>query len=172
MGLVHAVCAAPGTGKSSLLPELVSGAPQLVVLDLDELPDSGSILGVPVLGPSGSRNWAAYDMLWHKILALVTRGGQQALILCQIPNLAEPLPTRSPLGTPIRWYLLDCADDVRERRLRARGWSPDRIAELTTAVEVSRTVFRRVVRVGDGDTAAAASARVLDAIRLDRLRGD
>lgn len=166
------MCAAPGTGKSSLLPELVAGAPQFVVLDLDELPDNGSILGVPVLGPSGSKSWAAYESLWQKILALITRGGHQALILCQIPSLQRQLPTHSPLGTPIRWYLLDCADDVRERRLRARGWSPERITELTMAVEASRTVFRRIVRIADGDTAAAASARVLDAIRLGVSKDD
>jgi hypothetical protein len=161
VGQLLVVCAAPGTGKSALLPELVEAARPMVVVDLDELPDDGRILGVPVSGPAGELNWAAYEALWFKILDFITRAGHTALILSQIPALDRSLPTHTPPGTPITWYLLDCPDEVRSGRLKGRGWSDDRIAEATQAAESARGAIPARIMVGPDEELAQIAQRVL-----------
>ncbi|MEU4579574.1 hypothetical protein [Nonomuraea sp. NPDC023979] len=60
---------------------------------------------------------------------------------------------------PVRWALLDCPDEVRMRRLAARGappeWTAGAMADAAQGRSLATTVF-----TGDGDLADLA-ARVL-----------
>lgn len=54
--------------------------------------------------------------------------------------------TLLPVPEASAWLLLDCPDDVRMRRLRARGWDAERIDQQEpepTATEVWAWVQRR-----------------------------
>ncbi|MGH3371348.1 MAG: AAA family ATPase, partial [Nocardioidaceae bacterium] len=73
--------------------------------------------------------------------------------------LLSPL-TPAELPEADAWLHLDCADDVRRRRLELRGWSRGRIDEaLQDAAELRRVVPASVR--GDG-TPDEVAGRILD----------
>jgi broad-specificity NMP kinase len=53
------------------------------------------------------------------------------------------------LGGATAWLLLDCDDEVRTERLRARGWSDEKIADALEDARRYRTLFDAVVRTDD-----------------------
>ncbi|WP_433012093.1 AAA family ATPase [Kribbella sp. CA-294648] len=142
MTRLFVVAGAPGSGKSTVVPELLRlrhGA--LVVMDMDELlDDRGRVLGIEIADPSAAANWPAYNALWLRITELIRRSGAPVLLL------TPGVPAQLPEG---RWLHLDCPDAVRRRRLRERGWPEGKIAEaLEDAAELRKLVPRSVA--GDG----------------------
>ena len=133
-----ALTGAPGAGKTTLLPALVRLGNGLVVMDIDELLEDGNLLGVPIARPAAEPNWPGYDRLWRRITAMTRRSGHPVLFLC--PNTPDEVPEASA------WLLLDCPDDVRVRRLRARGWDAERIDEALADAADYRARISEVVR--------------------------
>lgn len=135
---LHVLTGAPGAGKSTVLPELIRLGNGLIVTDIDELLEDGNLLGVPIAHPGAEPNWPAYDRLWQRITAIPRRSGHPVLFLC--PNTPDELPWASS------WLLLDCSDDTRAARLRARGWDRARIDEaLSDAAECRAQVTDAVL---------------------------
>ncbi len=144
------VTGAPGAGKSTVIPELLrlkSGP--LVVMDMDDLLTEGRLLGITIADASAAAIWPAYNALWQRITELIRRSGVPVLLLCPLS------PQELPEG---RWLHLDCPDDVRRRRLAARGWSEKQIAAaLEDAAEMRKLVPRSV----PGDGTPEESARLI-----------
>ncbi|NUW36357.1 hypothetical protein HTZ77_33850 [Nonomuraea sp. SMC257] len=163
---------APGAGKTYLLPYLLGGAGGLVVMDMDEILEEGALLGVPVAEPGAAPVWPAYDRLWGRIVAMVRRVGHPVLLLCPVPD-AEELEPGGRWDGPLRWALLDCPDDVRRRRLEARGCPKEEIEDAMADARQGRALIPTAFASGgsydggaDGDPAVLA-ARVLAWARGD-----
>ncbi|WP_350280243.1 AAA family ATPase [Kribbella sp. HUAS MG21] len=158
MTRLFVVTGAPGSGKSTVVPELVRLSPgNLVVMDMDELlDDNGRLLGIDIASPTAEPIWPAYNGLWLRITELIRRSGIPVLLL------TPGLPSQLPEG---RWLHLDCADAVRRKRLAQRGWAEDQIAEaLADAAEIRKLVPRSV----RGDVAPERCAKSI----LEWLRGE
>jgi dephospho-CoA kinase len=142
------VTGAPGSGKSTVVPELVRLNPGgLVVMDMDELlDDEGRVLGIEIATPAAAPTWPAYNALWKRITELVRRSGSPVLLLSPL------IPKELPEG---RWLHLDCPDRVRRRRLAERGWSAADIAEaIKDAAEIRKLVPRSVTADGTPEQSA------------------
>ncbi len=132
----------------------------MVVIDLDEILDEdGSLLGVMIAGPGGEPAWPAYDRLWMRILAIIFRSGHSVVLL-------SPEPSPGDLGpegwvVPPQWLLLDCPDDVRRERLRARGWDDARVEEAIADAAQGRRLIPDAIRPEPRDSPAEISRRVL-----------
>lgn len=154
------VTGAPGSGKSTVVPELVRLNPgNLVVMDMDELlDDQGRLLGISIASPTAAPIWPAYNAVWLRITELIRRSGIPVLLL------TPGLPSELPEG---RWLHLDCPDAVRRKRLAARGWLQDQIDDaLADAAELRKYVPRSV----RGDVSPERVARsILDWIRGERF---
>lgn len=142
------VTGAPGSGKSTVVPELLRlrhGA--LVVMDMDELlDDEGRLLGIKIADPSAAAHWPAYNAVWLRITQLVRRSGAPFLLLSPLD------PHELPEG---RWLHLDCPDEVRRERLAARGWPAAKItAALEDAAGLRKVVPRSVFSDGTPEEAA------------------
>ncbi|HZC26716.1 MAG TPA: AAA family ATPase [Actinopolymorphaceae bacterium] len=145
---LYVVTGAPGVGKTTLLPELVRLGQGIVVIDQDELLEDGALLGVPIADPEAAPIWPAYNRMWDRILHIVRRAGHPALLLCPTPSPGE-LATYVDADGPVHWVLLDCADQLRRTRLRARGWSPAWIDDALADAEQTRQLIPTVVTTDD-----------------------
>ena len=85
LGGLYVLVGGRAAGKSTLLPHLVRLARGPIVLEMDELLDDGSLLGVQVGGPEGTTAWAAYDRMWGRFLAMARRARHPVLLLCPTP---------------------------------------------------------------------------------------
>jgi broad-specificity NMP kinase len=154
------VTGAPGSGKSTVVPELVRLNPgNLVVMDMDELlDDHGRLLGIDIASPTAGPIWPAYNALWLRITELIRRSGIAVLLLSPL------LPAELPEG---RWLHLDCPDAVRRKRLAVRGWPATEIEEaVADAAEIRKHVPRSV----RGDVAPERSAKhILEWVRGEKL---
>jgi len=158
-GRLHLVCAPPGSGKSTVLPELVRLADGEVVIDIDEILADGSLLGVRIASPSAAAVWPAYDRLWLQFAAIVRRAGHSVTMLVQVPDddgFAPPDEDAVVLG----W---DVPDDVRRQRLLLRGWDAAAIADADTDAVRLRTHLpaHRLIRTGAHDDPATVAAAIL-----------
>ncbi|GAA2266836.1 hypothetical protein GCM10010149_03960 [Nonomuraea roseoviolacea subsp. roseoviolacea] len=157
---------APGAGKTYLMPYLLGAAGGLVVMDMDEILEDGALLGVPVAEPEAAPVWPAYDRLWGRIVTMVRRVGHPVLLLCPVPD-AEELAPGARWDGPLRWALLDCPDDVRRRRLEARGYGEEEIEDALADARQGRALIPETFGSGgsrDGGAAgdpAALAGRVL-----------
>jgi len=154
------VTGAPGSGKSTVVPELVRLNPgNLVVMDMDEiLDDDGRLLGLDIAAPTAAPIWPAYNALWLRITELIRRSGIQVLLLSPL------LPTQLPEG---RWLHLDCPDAVRRKRLAGRGW---REAEIEEAIADAAEIRKHVPRSVRGDVLPERSAKgILEWIWTERF---
>ncbi|MBB6551054.1 AAA family ATPase [Nonomuraea rubra] len=158
-GPLFLLAGAPGSGKTTLLPHLLRAADGLVVMDMDELLEDGTLLGVPIAEPEAAPVWPAYDRLWGRVVSMVRRAGHPVLLMCPIPDAAELAPG-ARWERQVRWALLDCPDDERVRRLRERGapqeWIDDAVADAVLGRALIPTVFQATGGVHDG-----LAARVL-----------
>jgi len=154
------VTGAPGSGKSTVVPELVRlNQGNLVVMDMDELlDDDGRLLGIDIASATATPIWPAYNAVWLRITELIRRSGISVLLLSPL------LPTELPEG---RWLHLDCPDGVRRKRLAGRGWPHAQIAEaLADAAEIRKHVPRSV----RGDVSPEQCAKsILEWIRGERF---
>ncbi|MFI9552023.1 AAA family ATPase [Nonomuraea endophytica] len=156
---------APGAGKTTLLPHLLRAADGLVVMDMDELLEDGSLIGVPIADPEAAPIWPAYDRMWQRIVTMVRRSGHPVLLLCPIPSFEE-LPPGARWPAPLHWALLDCPDEERHRRLRARAWDQDWIADAMTDAAEGRAMIPMVF---DSEDTAGLAAKVLAWTRHETL---
>jgi hypothetical protein len=154
---LFAVAGASGSGKTAIftpLARLLGG--RCVTFDVDVLLDSAGAL-------SGGRpiDWAAFRAAWLAIAHGVAQGGLPTLMLGPlIPAHLEELPGRQWVGE-IHYLLLDCADDVRRRRIEARP--PWRARDINEQLDFARWLRDHIadqVDTGSGtpDDAAAAVA--------------
>ena len=157
-----AVSGAPGSGKTAALPALLEAAGDLVVMDIDELLEDGTLLGIPVTDPAAEPIWPAYRRMWRRIIDLPRRAGHPVLFMS--PDEPEDL------GGATACLLLDCNDEVRTERLRERGWGDEKIADALEDARRYRTLFDAVVRTDDAEPRVVAE-RILAWTRSTGLPG-
>lgn len=150
---------APGAGKTTLLPHLLRTAGGLVVMDMDELLENGSLIGVPIADPEAAPIWPAYDRMWQRIVTMVRRAGHPVLLLCPVPD-PEELAPGGRWEVPVRWALLDCPDEVRRHRLRERGSPPEWIEDAMADAAQGRALLPAVFP-GDSEDVAGLAAQVV-----------
>lgn len=160
---LHLLTGAPGVGKTTLLPYLLEAAGGVVVADMDELLDDGNLLGVPIAVPEAAPIWPAYNRMWGRVVGLPRRAGHPVVLLCPVPD-ADELADGALWEGPIRWALLDCADQLRVRRLRARGWTQDLVDDALADAAQGRSLIPTVFATDDQDPRALAE-RVLAWVR-------
>jgi len=160
------VAGAPGAGKTTVRPHLVRLAHGPVVMEMDEILEDGTLLGVPIADPAAAPVWPAYDRLWSRIVRMVRRAGHPVVLLAPAPS-PEALSDGSAsedLDGRVHWSLLDCAEPARRERLRARGWSTeaidDAVAEVARVRPLLSTVFDN-----DAATPEECAARILTWVR-------
>lgn len=148
---LYLLTGAPGAGKTTLLPELVRLGQGIVVMDQDELLEDRALLGVPIAVPEAAPIWPAYNRMWDRIIHIVRRAGHPVILLCPTPSPEDVIAGADPDGS-VHWMLLDCADDLRESRLRARGWSAEWIEDALTDAAQARELLPTVITTDDEDT--------------------
>ena len=119
------VTGAPGSGKSTVIPELVRLSPgNLAVMDMDELlDDHGRLLGIDIASPTAAPIWPAYNALWLRITELIRRSGMPVLLLSGRHDYVFPYDTSQRplfelLGTPAsekRHVVFDAGHDPLPR---------------------------------------------------------
>ncbi|MFD1934019.1 MULTISPECIES: AAA family ATPase [Nonomuraea] len=149
---------APGAGKTTLLPHLLRSAGGLVVMEMDELLEDGTLIGVTIADPEAAPIWPAYDRLWQRVVTMVRRAGHPVLLLCPVPDPEELAPD-GRWAAPVRWALLDCPDEVRLHRLWERGWAQDWIEDAMADAAQGRALAPAVFH--SDDDVAGLAARVL-----------
>jgi ABC-type cobalamin/Fe3+-siderophores transport system ATPase subunit len=106
--VVTAVLGAPGSGKSTLASLLVPLLPAHVVLDWDSFMGPASALAGRDIRQH-PETWPAYRQLVHAIVGIVAHLPVVLFTVCTPGELT---------GWPIdAWFLLDCTDRERRRRL-------------------------------------------------------
>ncbi|MEJ7689289.1 MAG: hypothetical protein WKF76_02020 [Nocardioidaceae bacterium] len=145
---LYLLCGAPGAGKTTILPNLVSRAQGLIVADMDELLEDGSLIGVPIATADARKLWPAYDRMWRRIADLVRRSGSPVLLMRPTPSAGDLIAGQN-WTEPTFWATLDCSDDERVRRLTARGWGGDAIADALLDAAVARDLLPTVIRSDD-----------------------
>ncbi|MDN3240789.1 AAA family ATPase [Glycomyces tritici] len=150
---LYAVSGAPGAGKTSVQAGLLAAGNGLVVMDIDELLEDSALLGVPIAVPEAAPVWPAYGRMWRRIIDMTRRSGHPVVFLS--PSIPSEL--RSATG----YLLLDCDDEIRADRLRARGWHAAQVESALRDARAYRPLFDTVVRTDDADPKAVA-ARILD----------
>lgn len=157
--MIHFLTGVVGAGKSTLVHPLVAAMPGVVVLDMDELLDArGEVLGVPIAVEEGAPNWPAYNALWVQIADLVARSHPVLLLGPLLPW--EWVAAGGSADTP--FALLDCPDEVRRARLRARGWQDaDLVHGLADAAAARGELAVRISTDCPVDATVAAVVRWL-----------
>jgi hypothetical protein len=138
---MYAISGAPGAGKSTVVPHLLTAAAGEVVMDIDELLEDGRLLGVPIATPEAAPVWPAYRRMWQRITGISRRAGHPVLFLS--PNTPDEVEGATAC------LLLDCADDIRARRLRARGDTDRQIEEALNDARDYRHHFDAILVTDD-----------------------
>lgn len=129
---LYAISGAPGAGKSTVFAHLLTAAAGEVVIDIDELLEDGRLLDVPIAVPEAAPVWPAYRRMWQRITDMPRRAGHPVLFLS--PNTPDEVEGATAC------LLLDCAGDIRAKRLRARG---DTARQIEAALDDTRDYRRQ-----------------------------
>jgi hypothetical protein len=156
---LYVVAGAPGVGKTTLLPELVRLGTGIVAIDMDELLEDGALIGVPIADPSAAPSWPAYNRMWGRIVDIVRRAGHPVILLCPTPA-PEDLMAGDGWDGPVRWALLDCDDQRRLDRLRARDWPEEWIEDAMADAAQTRGLIPTVIHT-DSENAREIAGRIL-----------
>lgn len=133
---VHIVAGAPGAGKSNAVEASHDADIGFAALDMDSLLESASTLSQKDVRVA-SETWPPYNRMWFEILGGIEKCGINAILFGPIgPNDIDDLPAWC---AGIRWFLLDCSDDVRRKRLSGRGWSEEAIRGAIADAEELRS---------------------------------
>lgn len=132
---------APGAGKTTLLSQL-HGHAGLLVADMDEILEGGRLMGLAIASPDGAEHWPAFNRLWVRIIAMMTRAGVPVLLSAPVtPSELDKAVAEVGLALPMPTFvLLDCEHSVRSRRLRERGWSAAQISDAITDADGLRAL--------------------------------
>lgn len=166
MSTLVRIAAPPGTGKTTVLPHLIALArTRAVVADIDEILEDSSLLGVLIAHPDAAPLWPAYDRLWDRIADLSLRAGFPMLLLTQVPEAGDP----GGRGMLLGW---DVDDELRSRRLRARGEAEAVVNDAQEDAISLRSMVdaAHLIRTGADDTAEACAAAIWGA--ASRRLGD
>ena len=154
----YLVTGAPGSGKSTVVAELLRLETSFVTFDIDWLAETaGELAGTSIyFDPAAGK---PYLKLWFEVMNSVAKNGQIPLLFTPIDkrDVAEALGARA---ASVRWLLLDCTDEVREERLRRReNWTEERIRE---ALEDGRLLRQEgIPRIDTGDKTPLEVARAV-----------
>jgi broad-specificity NMP kinase len=123
------VVGAPGAGKTTLLSHL-GARTDLLVADMDQILEGGALLGVRIASERAVDHWPAYNRLWVRIIAMLTRAGPPVVLSAPLtPSEWDRAVHEVGLVVATSFVLLDCEDSVRSHRLEARGWSDHQISD-------------------------------------------
>lgn len=163
LGPLIYVCAAPGGGKTTLMPALVAAADGEVIIDIDEVLEDGYLLGVPIAFPDAAPIWPAYDRMWRHITTMIRRAGHPVVELTQVP---EPEDLQRAADRPgVHWLGWDCPDEVRIRRLQQRGWSTELIDGAVYDAEQCRRLLPALLTSSGTEPIADVAQAMLDRVR-------
>ena len=164
------ICAAPGTGKTTVVPELVARSHGEVIIDIDEILTDGALLGVPIATPAAAAVWPEYDRLWLRFAEIVRRSGHPVIMFVQVPDGDGFGPPPHDPDTVLMGWQVPGA--VRAERLRARGWDCARIADAAADAQrlAAALPADRVVASPQGETVGESATRLLAAARRLRRR--
>ncbi len=110
------ITGASGTGKTTVVPDLRESLPNFDVFDTDEIfSDVG--------------DWQKLKNIWVKIASNIAAGNRMT-VLCgtMMPWDVEKCDNYNDFCT-VFYMNLHCQDEVREKRLRERGWNNELIQE-------------------------------------------
>jgi hypothetical protein len=163
---LYFVAGAPGSGKSTVVGELLGRTPRFVFFDIDWLAESASGLAGRDIR-FAPETWPAYGEVWFSVLhAVLANDLTPVLFTPADPSdfAGRPLPDWC---TGIIWLLLDCDDGVRLERLERRGWDAARMQEaLHDAVALRQLIAQRIdTGVLDPD---AVAGQILAWLELDQ----
>jgi hypothetical protein len=132
---LYVVTGASGSGKSAIFAPLAAGLPEFAVFDMDWLID-------PLTNSTGSVDWDAFRDAWLSVAHGLAQGYRSTVLLGPwMPEGVETSPSRRWIG-PIRFAVLDCADEHRRARLTRRPtWREHAIdKQLSFAAHLRRTI--------------------------------
>jgi hypothetical protein len=152
---LYLLCAAPGAGKTALLPYLIAKAQGLIVADMDELLEDRNLLGVPIATADAGKAWPAYDRMWRRIVDLIRRSGSPVLLMRPTPSAGD-LTAGLNWTDPTFWATLDCADAERARRLAVRGWDNEAVTDALFDATAARDLLPTVIRSDDAEPTMVA----------------
>lgn len=173
------IAAPPGTGKSTVLTEMVALAEGEVVVDIDEILTDGALLGVLIATAEAAPLWPAYDGLWLRFAEFVRRAGHPVVMFVQVPDAAQIAALTERSGSLLGW---EVADSVRQARLTERGWTTEAIAgaDQDAALLRSQLPTDRLIHSPAQETPAESAVRLWAGVRAvlrtatagpDRSRG-
>lgn len=151
---VRYVLGAPGAGKSTALPLLTERLTGWAVLDWDWLMPRVRDL----VGRSVRRNpdlWDAYGELVRSVVVSLSSVPLLLTTVCT-PDELDHVQRGWPEGD---WLLVDCDDEERVRRLRARGESETGVSDAVADAAAYRSLGLPCVQ-----TSGRAIAEVADSI--------
>jgi len=161
---LYFVSGAPGSGKSTMLEAFIGLQSGYIAFDIDWLATPASDLAGRDIYFEPS-TWKPYGVLWFEVLHAVCKNGYTPVFFT--PNDPQDIER---FGQPdwcqeIRWFLLDCDDQIRGERLAQRpDWTAARIREaLVDAHDLRQAIPTRA------DTGLLSPEATADKI-LDWLR--
>jgi energy-coupling factor transporter ATP-binding protein EcfA2 len=120
---MHYILGASGAGKSALVAHLSAVLPERTILDWDSLMEAaGRLAGRDVRTNAGL--WQPYAELMRDVVGLLPADRVILLTVCTPDQLMD-----WPEGA---WFLLECDDAERRKRLESRG-EPSAVIETALA---------------------------------------